>query len=264
MANLSCRLSTRGVETCRSGVAFLNLDEPVPTLLPSGLAALLHRLGLGSPGEGSDEPDEVKPAAEAGEDFDDEVSTERKPRTGFDPKDRHARRRNPVEKKNLHRFLASNQNSPNAPEQSSQQKPLVSESKPPQEPGKHETKTGPAGAAAEADDDDPESPRRRLGRDAALDAPKQITDQEGPDYVEIMRRQEPDQEPRLKAEDPEDKPGEAYHYGQIAEDDQADPQASYEPAPLGDIHRCRGTVEDGSRCLRKPREGSSYCPEHGV
>jgi hypothetical protein len=31
---------------------------------------------------------------------------------------------------------------------------------------------------------------------------------------------------------------------------------------LGEAARCKGALEDGTRCLRKPVAGTSYCREH--
>jgi hypothetical protein len=49
---------------------------------------------------------------------------------------------------------------------------------------------------------------------------------------------------------------------QVLEDDHPERHGLYDRDAMGEVDRCRGALEDGSRCLRKPIEGSSYCREH--
>jgi hypothetical protein len=46
------------------------------------------------------------------------------------------------------------------------------------------------------------------------------------------------------------------------EEDHPERHGLYDRDAMGEADRCRGHLEDGTRCLRKPVEGSQYCREH--
>lgn len=64
--------------------------------------------------------------------------------------------------------------------------------------------------------------------------------------------------------DEEDKPG----AGWLAEEFEAESvdrkRGLRTPDPMGNPHQCRGVLEDGSRCLRRPVRNMQHCREHFV
>jgi hypothetical protein len=75
-----------------------------------------------------------------------------------------------------------------------------------------------------------------------------------------QKHRERDQE----RDDQREQHGQAWVQEQLAADDPPERHGLYDRDALGEVDRCRGALEDGSRCLRKPIEGSSYCREHLV
>src|SRR5688572_13346053 len=67
-----------------------------------------------------------------------------------------------------------------------------------------------------------------------------------------------DQEER----DEEDRPGGAWLLEEGAQEEAERSRGLRQREALGEESRCHGTVEDGTRCLRKPIDGKAYCLEH--
>lgn len=61
--------------------------------------------------------------------------------------------------------------------------------------------------------------------------------------------------------DEEDRPGAAWLAEELEERERRR-RSGRGTEGLGAAHRCRGTLSDGSRCLRKPMQGTPYCREH--
>ncbi|MFO0728322.1 MAG: hypothetical protein U1E65_31365 [Myxococcota bacterium] len=64
-------------------------------------------------------------------------------------------------------------------------------------------------------------------------------------------------------DDERDRQSRGYYLEEPApEQEEAKHQGQYDRDALGETLRCYGTAEDGTRCLRKPVAGTSYCREH--
>lgn len=48
------------------------------------------------------------------------------------------------------------------------------------------------------------------------------------------------------------------------ERDEDQERGAYQPDIFGDGNRCRASLDDGGRCLRRPVEGTNYCREHAA
>jgi hypothetical protein len=72
-----------------------------------------------------------------------------------------------------------------------------------------------------------------------------------------------DQRRRDRDQDEQEKHGQGWVQPELEREEDARPKRGLREADaLGAVHRCKGHLEDGSRCLRKPLEGAQYCREH--
>lgn len=77
--------------------------------------------------------------------------------------------------------------------------------------------------------------------------------------VEDAREQQHQQD-----DDEEEKPGAGWVAEELEDEEQERRKGLRMDDPLGEVHRCRHTLEDGTGCLRKPVSGTPYCREHAV
>ena len=108
-----------------------------------------------------------------------------------------------------------------------------------------------------------ESARDQLAQERAQEAQQQVVEQQEPKELREQAEQHehplPQQEKRKEQDDA--KGGNAWVLDDD-EDDSSEKSHGNEAQVFSDIERCHGHLEDGSRCLRKAKEGSPFCPVH--
>lgn len=117
------------------------------------------------------------------------------------------------------------------------------------------------GAEAREADEAPAAPGERIGEAA----PEKEAAEAPPSEGEAHAEDEEGDGGQSGGEDPDDeeeRPGAGW-LAEEAEEREKRRRFQVDGAdPLGATHRCRGHLEDGTRCLRKPLEGTPYCREH--
>lgn len=63
-------------------------------------------------------------------------------------------------------------------------------------------------------------------------------------------------------QDEDERPGAAWLAEELDEREKKKKRDADGAEVFADVHRCRGTLEDGSRCLRKAQDGTPYCQIH--
>jgi hypothetical protein len=175
---------------------------------------------------------------------------------GYAGEDRHSATRNVAERSAVAKFLHELAEDPRAPTTTA----------PKEEGPTKEHDADRAEARGERAADDPQATRRE---EKAEDARAQAREETA---KEARREREADEAEghRERQRDPEEREDEDAHgQGWVAEEQEQEEEAPRrrglrEADALGEAHRCRGLLEDGTRCLRKPGGGASYCPEHAL
>ena len=227
--------------------------------LPSGLSGLLGKLGMATQPKGGEgvakkglegqQPGGLQKGQAIG---DGKVLAG----LGFNGADKTGSRKNVAEKENVARFL--------------------------KDPGEEiEKLRGAKGEKAEAKEADKAAAEAARDRGDAKEAQREgVRKDERADDVraqarEVQERREAKETPEAREpekerqrerdqQDEREKHGQAWAHEDGEDDDPDRPKhgALHEDDALGDSVRCRGTIEDGSRCLRKPVTGTPYCREH--
>ncbi len=238
--------------------------------IPSGLRALLSQMGLiqhgpgrgpGGKGKASAMKGAAGPATGQAMGEDGLLLTG----LGYAGADKHTDRKNLAEKSNLSRFLQEQGRNPGAT-----QKDIRAA-----EDAWRNGAEAPDGAAAETGDgaeaqdsqearSEQQDVRQQQERreDARIQGQKEAN--EPSEAQETSEASDAEQPRQGDEEDEEDKPGAGW-VAEENEDDREGKQRGLRDADLlGEATRCRGHLEDGSRCLRKPTKGTPYCPEHAA
>lgn len=71
-----------------------------------------------------------------------------------------------------------------------------------------------------------------------------------------------DQQQDRDDEDEKQRRGLGWGAEEAEEAEQAEREGLYDRDAIGDGSRCRGMLEEGGRCLRRPEPGTNYCREH--
>lgn len=185
---------------------------------------------------------------------------------GYNTVDRRTSLKNVAERANLERFLSEMEgDQAETPQTKGGEKGTEAKKK---DEAKPKAETAEAKEAKEAPQDQPRAEAKREGpEDGRVQG--QAEAQEAQEAQEMREPQEAEREHQggghgRDEEDERDKPG----AGWVAEelDDHADENkvALKSPDALVDAHRCRGSLADGGRCLRRVVKGSQYCREHFV
>ncbi|MBI4815872.1 MAG: hypothetical protein HY791_06430 [Deltaproteobacteria bacterium] len=121
-----------------------------------------------------------------------------------------------------------------------------------------EAKEAPKAAEAERPQE------RQEAKEAQREAPAERKD-EARSEAQETRPKETEAAPK-SAEDRrrEEQEGRGRDKDHQEQDEEAQKDGDDSPEVFADAHRCRGTLVDGSRCLRKPVLGTRYCLEHKV
>ncbi|MBK6687529.1 MAG: hypothetical protein IPG45_23860 [Deltaproteobacteria bacterium] len=232
--------------------------------IPSGLGALLSRLGLGGPTghEVGVEAKGLKGKEAAGEKPGLEKGTVLGPDgqalagLGYNHEDRQSALKNLTEQSNVSRFLDAVHEQHEAPRLFAEQKNETGETK--------GTKTELDAKELAKDGD------TQLRKDETVEDKKaaaQLETKEQEQVKEKHETKEAEHEGRERQKD-EREDEEKHGHGWVLEEHEEDTPEGKRTLrtgdTLGDHHRCHGTIEDGTRCLRKPTKGTPYCPEHGA
>jgi hypothetical protein len=243
---------------------------PMAGGIPSGLGALLSRLGLGTPGQAPGGVDvkglktgapAEKPGAEKGQVLGPEGT--HLSGIGFNHADKTTGGKNVSEESAVSRFLEAVQEG---------EKPLLFKD-PKGEVGqarKAETESKEAKDAR--DEKGLDTPLQSTKKDDQLEDKKSAAQLESNEQKQLKEKQEtPDaeaarqQQQRERDKDEEKGHGNGWVLEEIETEEAQHKEKLREVDALGKHHRCHGTLEDGtSRCLRKPTEGQAYCPEHAA
>ena len=238
--------------------------------IPSGLRALLSQMGLVRPGVGQGEGGmQTKASAMKGA---------KGPTTGealgedgllltglgYSGRDKHTDRKNMSERSNLTRFFQEQLREFPGPRTA-----MVSDEAQLQAA---EFADGPAGEAqgegategevrdAPAEQQEMRAQDRR--EDARVQGQKEAA--ETAEARESTETSEAEQQQQQHDEDEEDKPGAGWVAEEMDEEGDERKRALRDPDALGQADRCRGELEDGTRCLRKAADGTPYCAEHAA
>lgn len=241
--------------------------------LPPGLASLLGKLGLATPPGGQKGETKVAKDAlhggpqtkglEKGTPLADGVLLAG---LGHTPEDRHAAQRNVVEQSNIDRFLQD-------PNTAATGRDLPEQFKAGDAERMREGRDAREGKEAREGVEARETRELRddMRRDDRVDESKQqaLHDQKAKEKEEEREGRERDKDrgrdrERERDQDEEEKPGGAWVQEELdqREEDKKRRSGIRDEDTLGSGSRCRGHVEDGSRCLRKPMQGTPYCREH--
>lgn len=229
--------------------------EAVAIQMNNGLAAMLSKI-LGKPGgegktevhgHGLKEAPAEAPGAKKGTPLGDGTVVHG---AGYNPRDKTTPQKNVHEAENLQRFL-----------------------KDPELPKKEEAANKPSDdrdAKAARDAERAEAKEVREAQRAEVRKDERAEDVKAHqlrDTKQEEAREERGHHEHDRHKDDKDKDDERQRHGQpyVPEDLESaeeSPRGKYDRDALGDAARCRGTLEDGERCLRKPVAGTSYCREH--
>jgi len=171
---------------------------------------------------------------------------------GFSQKDKKTNTKNKSEAQNILRFLKD----PKADLKTTK----------PQRMSGHET---PADKTSQSPSDTftkkevQESAKEQIAQERAQDNQQHAIEQQEPrelkEHAEAHEHVSPQQEKRKEQED--SKGGNAW----VLDDDDetnSEKESGSEAQVFSDVERCHGHLEDGSRCLRKAKEGSPFCAIH--
>lgn len=175
---------------------------------------------------------------------------------GYNTADHRSTAKNVAERSNLERFLKEMEPE-KGKEANAKEQPEAAKAK-----DKAETKEAKETAQEQA----PAETKRETAEEARVQG--QAEAKEAAETPSAKEGKETEGEPQGQKQgddtDDEDKPGMGWLAEELdgqQEKDQAGPKSS---DLLGDSTRCRGSLDDGARCLRHPVKGTLYCREHFV
>lgn len=179
---------------------------------------------------------------------------------GYAIRDRAGTLRNLVEQANVERFLAESEPLP------LNQRADRDAGGPPKAAAKEEaTADAPLREAKEerAPEDRPRDERAKeeRGKDVREDVLREAPAEET-ETREIQAEKTEGERPKDESEDEEDRPGWGWLADEAEERERDEKRRVGGSDPLGATHRCRGHLEDGTRCLRRPIGGTPYCLVH--
>lgn len=177
---------------------------------------------------------------------------------GFNHEDRQSALKNLSEATNVSRFLDAVHEQHEAPRLFAEQKNEAGEAK------GQRTEVDAKELGKDAD--------TQLRKDETVDDKKAAGQLEAKEQEQVKERREAQEAEREGKErerqqderEDDEKHGQGWVQEEHEEDAPAGKHTLRTADALGDHHRCHGTVEDGTRCLRKPQKGTPYCLEHGA
>ncbi|MEO1334343.1 MAG: hypothetical protein AAFV29_01810 [Myxococcota bacterium] len=185
---------------------------------------------------------------------------------GYAGHDKHTARKNVAERTNLTRFLREQMKDGTAPEKgklASEDAVLLAREAP--ESPLSDAEVAEARDGAEAHDAPQESEARTQDRreDGRVQGQKEANEPtEARETSESAEAEQ--QQSQHEDQDEEDKPGAGWVAEENEEEGEERKRGLRAEDSLGASSRCRGHLDDGSRCLRKPTDGTPYCREHAA
>ncbi len=250
------------------------LTSVVPMHIPAGLGALLAKLGLQAPGEDGEALGKLLQGDAAGaaahgltakgkegalpKGMELGPDGELLSGLGYNNADKESGAKNANEKTNVERFVQES-----SVERAEPENPFTNLGR----EGKEKTETKEKLAeqtevAEQREAKDGEVRRDEVADEARVLGQHEAAKEERVDKKEVDEAEARDQS-QQQDDDEEDKPGAGWVAEEL-EDEEHRKRGLYEGDPLGDVHRCRGTLHDGTPCLRKPVKGAPYCREHAA
>jgi hypothetical protein len=167
---------------------------------------------------------------------------------GFATKDKHTTDKNRAEASNMKTFLEHQKEAKEGPE------------------AKLDLGRSPDGEVADRRDAKElrDAKDQDVRRDEAKEDAKGVAQKEAKEERERIETKDKEQKQRDEREEEREKPGGAWVQEDPDEDEQGHERKLRDADELTDQNRCKGILEDGSRCLRKPLKGLSHCREHSA
>lgn len=235
------------------------------TGLPNGLQALLGKLGitLQKAGEAKVAEHALKggdakeaKAPEKGKELGDGTLLTG---IGFNSEDRRTAMKNVAEKQNIDRFMQD----PGA--DAGELKQALKQAKDGDAPDK-----GEAGArrmdekGAEVRERREDVRREEKADDVRVQA-QEVKEQREKRETAEAKEHERERERERERQDDDEKHGAAWVQEELErEEEEKQRRGMRDGDAIGEATRCRGELEDGTRCLRRPMSGTPYCREHAV
>lgn len=241
--------------------------------IPSGLTALLMKLGMvqkgpGGPGgpvkgEAKGLEGETKDAAKAEKGALLGQEGALLAGLGYNIKDHRTSAKNVAEQANLERFLHEMEGQPKElgakkGEEGPQGLKKGAEGK--------EAREGREGKETQAEARGPERARDKAedGRVQGQAEAKEAAEARRETEAKETEGQGQHKQQQDDQQDQDDKPGGAWIPEELEGQEISSKRGLRASDSLGEAHRCSGTLDDGTRCLRKPVKGTPYCREHFV
>lgn len=183
---------------------------------------------------------------------------------GYNSADKESPQKNANEKTNVERFV--HESSVERAEQDNPFTNLGREAKESRETEQKETKDKTTEQTETADRRDAKEGDVR--REEAKEDARVVGQQEAEMKETAERRDVEEAEARdrqqEREDDEEDKPGAGWVAEEFEEEEAKHKRGLRDADVMGDVHRCKGTLDDGTGCLRKPLKGTPYCREHAA
>ena len=233
--------------------------------IPSGLRALLSQMGLTQTGQGP--ATKAKASAMKGEKgpAQGQVLGEEGlllAGLGYTGKDRRTDRKNVAERSNLTRYLREQlRDAPSLKNANLTAEEAMALQEGAEQAGSEFEASGQEGEARESHADQ-EVRQQERREEARFQGQKEAAEQA--DTRETAEASEAEPHHQQEDQDEEDKPGAGWVAEENEEEGDEKKRALRDADLLGQQSRCRGVLEDGTRCLRKPNEGTPYCAEHAA
>lgn len=175
---------------------------------------------------------------------------------GYNGADKTGTRKNVAEKENLARFLQD----PNAEVEKLLNKDAKTDAPAEDKKGAEAGREPAAKETREAQQKEARREERADEARAQAREAEQVREQRETREAESAREREQERERDRRQGEGH---GHGHGHDERQQEDEREPQGgASEEGAIGEMFRCKGTLEDGSRCLRKPMEGAPYCREH--
>lgn len=184
---------------------------------------------------------------------------------GYNPKDHRTSAKNVAEQANLERFLHEMEGDPKEIGAKKGEEAPQTQKKGEAKEGR-EAREGRDGKEAATENRGPDRARdkaddaRIQGQAEAKEAKESHQTKESQE----AEHQQGQQQRRDDQQDEQDKPGGAWVAEELEGQEVSSKRGLRAADALGEAHRCHGTMDDGTRCLRRPVKGTPYCREHFV
>lgn len=178
---------------------------------------------------------------------------------GFNPEDKQASTKNLAEKANIDRFMQD----PGIPHDGKDPASTARGKKEGEAAGVKGEGREPAAEPREMRDLAPELRREEKADEARMQAAQDTREQK--EQHEAHEKNEADRQRDEREKDDDQKRGGAWVQEELEREEEEKKRGGLRlDDALGDLSRCRGVLEDGTLCLRRPVQGTPYCREHAT